>query len=196
MSGTMSRSNNQWQQFYQTDQPTMVQSWSSHATTDATNMVTTTTNTNTNTNMNTSVSNQLNRVTRPNNPRRRSRASRRTPTTLLNTDTTNFRAMVQRFTGGGNNVVDTTSSTPYLSNDVSSVTSAHQFLNTSYNSNTSSFNDGVGLLHPMMNDDYNVQFRAPNNDPYFMMTVADGGSTTAGNDGDDQHRGFRQKRVL
>ncbi|KAB2057407.1 hypothetical protein ES319_A11G166500v1 [Gossypium barbadense] len=32
--------------------------------------------------------------------RRRSRASRRIPTTLLNTDTTNFRAMVQQFTGG------------------------------------------------------------------------------------------------
>lgn len=32
--------------------------------------------------------------------RKRSRASRRTPTTLLNTDTTNFRAMVQQFTGG------------------------------------------------------------------------------------------------
>lgn len=32
--------------------------------------------------------------------RRRSRASRRTPTTLFNTDATNFRAMVQQFTGG------------------------------------------------------------------------------------------------
>lgn len=32
--------------------------------------------------------------------RRRTRASRRTPTTLLNTDTSNFRAMVQQFTGG------------------------------------------------------------------------------------------------
>ncbi|XP_009784006.1 VQ motif-containing protein 22-like [Nicotiana sylvestris] len=31
--------------------------------------------------------------------RRRSRASRRTPTTVLNTNTTNFRAMVQQFTG-------------------------------------------------------------------------------------------------
>lgn len=31
--------------------------------------------------------------------RRRSRASRKTPTTVLNTDTTNFRAMVQQFTG-------------------------------------------------------------------------------------------------
>ncbi|XP_019194710.1 PREDICTED: uncharacterized protein LOC109188467 [Ipomoea nil] len=32
--------------------------------------------------------------------RRRTRASRRTPTTVLNTDTANFRAMVQQFTGG------------------------------------------------------------------------------------------------
>ncbi|MQM10751.1 hypothetical protein Taro_043644 [Colocasia esculenta] len=32
--------------------------------------------------------------------RRRSRASRKTPTTVLNTDTTNFRAMVQQYTGG------------------------------------------------------------------------------------------------
>lgn len=31
--------------------------------------------------------------------RRRSRASRRTPTTIFNTDTRNFRAMVQQFTG-------------------------------------------------------------------------------------------------
>ncbi|KAL0405233.1 UNVERIFIED_CONTAM: VQ motif-containing protein 22 [Sesamum latifolium] len=38
------------------------------------------------------------RVSKP--IRKRSRASRRTPTTLLNTDTANFRAMVQRFTGG------------------------------------------------------------------------------------------------
>lgn len=37
------------------------------------------------------------RVSKP--VRRRSRASRRTPTTLLNTDATNFRAMVQQFTG-------------------------------------------------------------------------------------------------
>ncbi|KAK7371795.1 hypothetical protein VNO80_05160 [Phaseolus coccineus] len=37
------------------------------------------------------------RVSKP--IRRRSRSSRRTPTTLLNTDATNFRAMVQQFTG-------------------------------------------------------------------------------------------------
>ncbi|CAK9324426.1 unnamed protein product [Citrullus colocynthis] len=45
-----------------------------------------------------SVLNPEGRVGKP--VRRRSRASRRTPTTLLNTDTTNFRAMVQQFTGG------------------------------------------------------------------------------------------------
>ena len=33
------------------------------------------------------------------NPKKRSRASRRAPTTVLTTDTTNFRAMVQEFTG-------------------------------------------------------------------------------------------------
>lgn len=47
------------------------------------------------------------RVSKP--IRRRSRASRRTPTTLLNTDTTNFRAMVQHFTGGpaaGNQILN------------------------------------------------------------------------------------------
>ncbi|KAI4341919.1 hypothetical protein MLD38_026588 [Melastoma candidum] len=38
------------------------------------------------------------RVTKP--ARRRTRASRRTPTTVMNTDTTNFRAMVQQYTGG------------------------------------------------------------------------------------------------
>lgn len=43
--------------------------------------------------------------------RRRSRASRRTPTTLLNTDTTNFRAMVQHFTGS-----PAAAATPHLAN--------------------------------------------------------------------------------
>ncbi|XP_016459249.1 uncharacterized protein LOC107782827 [Nicotiana tabacum] len=40
-------------------------------------------------------------VTQPavRNPKKRSRASRRAPTTVLTTDTTNFRAMVQEFTG-------------------------------------------------------------------------------------------------
>ncbi|GFP99638.1 hypothetical protein PHJA_002107900 [Phtheirospermum japonicum] len=39
------------------------------------------------------------RSTAARNPRKRSRASRRAPTTVLTTDTTNFRAMVQEFTG-------------------------------------------------------------------------------------------------
>ncbi|RDX69544.1 VQ motif-containing protein 22, partial [Mucuna pruriens] len=53
------------------------------------------------------------RVTKP--TRRRSRASRRTPTTLLNTDTTNFRAMVQQFTGGPSApFAPTPSSTPQV----------------------------------------------------------------------------------
>ncbi|KAI4317251.1 hypothetical protein L6164_025139 [Bauhinia variegata] len=49
---------------------------------------------NTNSNNNSSNSNNVVR-----NPKKRSRASRRAPTTVLTTDTTNFRAMVQEFTG-------------------------------------------------------------------------------------------------
>lgn len=52
----------------------------------------------TNTNTNTNSLSPEGRVSKP--VRKRSRASRRTPTTLLNTDTANFRAMVQQFTGG------------------------------------------------------------------------------------------------
>jgi hypothetical protein len=39
------------------------------------------------------------RATVPRKPRKRARASRRAPTTVLTTDATNFRAMVQEFTG-------------------------------------------------------------------------------------------------
>jgi len=49
------------------------------------------THSNTNNNINVQVGNQK--------PKKRSRASRRAPTTVLTTDTTNFRAMVQEFTG-------------------------------------------------------------------------------------------------
>ncbi|XP_057440830.1 VQ motif-containing protein 22-like [Lotus japonicus] len=83
MSGSTSKD---WLHFYQESSsfPTAGQVSVSEATT-----VTTTTPT------------QLNPDGRVSKPiRRRSRASRRTPTTLLNTDTTNFRAMVQQFTGG------------------------------------------------------------------------------------------------
>ena len=55
-------------------------------------------NTNNNNNNNTgNSSNNNNNMVR--NPKKRSRASRRAPTTVLTTDTTNFRAMVQEFTG-------------------------------------------------------------------------------------------------
>ncbi|XP_071704557.1 uncharacterized protein [Rutidosis leptorrhynchoides] len=185
MSGTMSSTNNQWQHLYQNNQPTMVQTWSSD---DGATNATTNTNTNT-TNTNTSISNQLSRVTRPTNTRRRSRASRRTPTTLLNTDTTNFRAMVQRFTGGGNAGGDPV----FLSNE-SSVSSTNQFLNPYNSSISTSFNDGVGLINsgvvPRVNEGYNMQFQPPHSQPYFTMTADDGGSTSAVHDGDNE---FRQR---
>ncbi|XP_057430774.1 uncharacterized RING finger protein P32A8.03c-like [Lotus japonicus] len=44
-------------------------------------------------------SNNSNNNNQVRNPKKRSRASRRAPTTVLTTDTTNFRAMVQEFTG-------------------------------------------------------------------------------------------------
>lgn len=52
------------------------------------------------------------RVSKP--ARKRTRASRRTPTTLLNTDTANFRAMVQQFTGGPSNNFDIPGPSPQM----------------------------------------------------------------------------------
>ncbi|AEE83558.1 hypothetical protein [Arabidopsis thaliana] len=82
----MANSNNDWSQFY--NNQTFF--------TTATSTVTTTTTTATSADSPLSPDNR--RVAKP--TRRRSRASRRTPTTLFNTDTANFRAMVQQFTGG------------------------------------------------------------------------------------------------
>ncbi|XP_061344160.1 VQ motif-containing protein 22-like [Gastrolobium bilobum] len=87
MSDTMSGPND-WLHFYQQNLPAgqVLPSSVSEATTVTTTITTPT---------------QLSPEGRVSKPiRRRSRASRRTPTTLLNTDTTNFRAMVQQFTGG------------------------------------------------------------------------------------------------
>uniref|UniRef100_A0A803KWX9 VQ domain-containing protein n=1 Tax=Chenopodium quinoa TaxID=63459 RepID=A0A803KWX9_CHEQI len=53
-----------------------------------------------------------NRVSKP--ARKRTRASRRTPTTLLNTDTSNFRAMVQQFTGGPSSNFDISGPGPQM----------------------------------------------------------------------------------
>lgn len=174
----MSRSNDEWLQFYQNNQPATMQSWSG----DAATVVTAT---------NTGVSNQLSRVTRPTNTnnRRRSRASRKTPTTLLNTDTTNFRAMVQQFTGGGNG-----GAAPLPSHSSSSVTATHQSLNT-YSTISSNINDdGVASTSSLLpHDGHNVQFRQPHSrQPYFTMTVDDGGSSTA-YDGDHQNLGYGQR---
>lgn len=79
----MANSNNDWSQFY--NNQTFF--------TTTTSTVTTTT-----TAADSPLSPESRRVSKP--TRRRSRASRRTPTTLFNTDTSNFRAMVQQFTGG------------------------------------------------------------------------------------------------
>ncbi|XP_031499220.1 VQ motif-containing protein 22-like [Nymphaea colorata] len=62
-------------------------------------------------------------------PRKRTRVSKRAPTTLLNTDTHNFRAMVQQFTGGP---------------------SAHLF--TGYQTGGSNLNFGYGPHHHQMNN--------------------------------------------
>lgn len=82
---------NEWSQFYNNNQTFFTTS------TTASTAVTTTTAGDT-TSIDSRLSPETGRVTKP--TRRRSRASRRTPTTLLNTDTSNFRAMVQQYTGG------------------------------------------------------------------------------------------------
>ncbi|XP_010466483.1 PREDICTED: VQ motif-containing protein 22-like [Camelina sativa] len=83
---------NEWSQFYNTNQTFFTTS-----STVSTAVTTTTTGGDT-TSIDSRLSPETGRVTKP--ARRRSRASRRTPTTLLNTDTSNFRAMVQQYTGG------------------------------------------------------------------------------------------------
>lgn len=100
MSETMSGPEN-WLQFYQQ------QNLSTSQMSDSTIVTTTVTSSSmlnspigsgNNSGTNTGHLSPEGRVSKP--IRRRSRASRRTPTTLLNTDTSNFRAMVQQFTGG------------------------------------------------------------------------------------------------
>ena len=102
MSETMS-SPSDWLQFYNQNVSTHTTSSSGaqvdNRVSDATVVTTTvTSSTAVNSSSNTGHLSPDGRVSKP--VRRRSRASRRTPTTLLNTDTTNFRAMVQQFTGG------------------------------------------------------------------------------------------------
>ncbi|KAI3465588.1 hypothetical protein Pfo_022251 [Paulownia fortunei] len=84
-----------WMQFYQTNFTDISQFEIPPSTITTTSTTATTT---TATSRNNNFSPDQGRIAKP--VRRRSRTSRRTPTTLLNTDTTNFRAMVQQFTGG------------------------------------------------------------------------------------------------
>lgn len=95
MSETMPNNPSNWMQFYEpqrSPQPTMF-SDATVVTTMATSVVGTPDH-----HHQRGIGPSDGRVSKP--IRRRSRASRRTPTTVLNTDTTNFRAMVQQFTGG------------------------------------------------------------------------------------------------
>lgn len=112
MSDTMSGSGDDWVQFYHhhglSGQPSgPANLFSGDRVSDATIVTTAVTSASVpggghyGGNSSSSGSGHLNAEGRVSKPiRRRSRASRRTPTTLLNTDTTNFRAMVQQFTGG------------------------------------------------------------------------------------------------
>ncbi|KAL5193909.1 VQ motif-containing protein 22 [Glycine soja] len=102
MTQTMSGPNDSWLQFYnQNSTPSIPDFTVSTANVTTTTIVAATSPSQDMLNSSSSGPTHLSpegRVAKP--TRRRSRASRRTPTTLLNTDTTNFRAMVQQFTGG------------------------------------------------------------------------------------------------
>ncbi|KAK1405291.1 VQ domain-containing protein [Heracleum sosnowskyi] len=94
MSDTMSSPTDNWAQYYQHNAPAkpaglFISNQVSDATTVSTNTISSASG---------GGLSPEGRVSKP--VRKRSRASRRTPTTLLNTDTANFRAMVQQFTGG------------------------------------------------------------------------------------------------
>ncbi|OIW19911.1 hypothetical protein TanjilG_28890 [Lupinus angustifolius] len=96
---------NEWFQFYNQNFSTPLSISDSTATTTVTATTIPITTVTTTTTIATSPplpssSTHLSPGGRVSKPRRRSRASRKTPTTLLNTYTTNFRAMVQQFTGG------------------------------------------------------------------------------------------------
>lgn len=94
MSDTMSSPSNNWAQYYQHNAPAKPAGlFISNQVSDATKVTT-----NTISSASGGGLSPEGRVSKP--VRKRSRASRRTPTTLLNTDTANFRAMVQQFTGG------------------------------------------------------------------------------------------------
>ncbi|XP_076899130.1 uncharacterized protein LOC143552909 [Bidens hawaiensis] len=183
----MATSNNEWLHIYQNNlvgarapQHAAVQ-WQGDVT-DATAVTTITMATAT------SVSDQLGRVTRPNNSRRRTRA-RKTPTTLLNTDTTNFRAMVQQFTGGnfcgGVGASNGGGNTGFMA--APAAINPRQPLS-SYNTNY--YGMGSTGLPPAVGG-YNMEFRQPQHQHYYPI-VADNGGGGGGGGSDHQH-GFVQR---
>ncbi|CAN6990738.1 unnamed protein product, partial [Brassica rapa subsp. trilocularis] len=91
----MANNPNDWSPFYNNNQTFFT---TSTITSTAVTTTTTASPSGEATSMDSRLSPETGRVTKP--ARKRSRASRRTPTTLLNTDTSNFRAMVQQYTGG------------------------------------------------------------------------------------------------
>ncbi|KAJ0975914.1 hypothetical protein J5N97_017879 [Dioscorea zingiberensis] len=111
--------------------------------------------------------------------RRRSRASRKAPTTLLNTDTTNFRAMVQQFTGipSGpySSGIQTTSASPFinfgvLSSDDNINFNAH--IQPQYNNNNNN-NPTMFMLNNNNNNNNNN-----NSDGFFLDGLPAGHTAT------------------
>ncbi|KAK6254226.1 hypothetical protein QUC31_015946 [Theobroma cacao] len=99
MSSTTAATSNEWMQFY--EQTADELSASSLAFSDATAVATSgSSESNLSPSSLHSASDQLTPMGSSSKPiRRRSRASKKTPTTLLNANTSNFRALVQQFTG-------------------------------------------------------------------------------------------------
>lgn len=185
----MATSNNDWLQIYQNNLAgpthTTGMRWPGDVT-DATTVTTTATT------ATSGVSNQLGRVTRPNNTRRRTRASRKTPTTLLNTDTTNFRAMVQQFTGGNfcGGAVGSTGGGGLTGYTAASAAVPPRQPLMSYNSNSSGFNYygmGSGISSSSDIGSYSMEFRQPQHQHFYTVMADNGGA------GGDQQHGFVQR---
>ncbi|KAK6919802.1 VQ protein [Dillenia turbinata] len=111
------------------------------------------------------------RVSKP--IRRRSRASRRTPTTVLNTSTTNFRAMVQQFTGGP--------TAPFVaSNSPASMLNYHFGLAGSRQHNANPSSGGVMQLPSSAG--YHLQQQQPQQQQRLMFSLNNDNNSNNSND--------------
>ncbi|KAI3672434.1 hypothetical protein L6452_38522 [Arctium lappa] len=88
------------------------------------------------------------------NPKKRTRASRRAPTTVLTTDTTNFRQMVQEFTG--------IPAAPFSASSTSSPFSRRLDL----------YGGGVAPLHPLRPSAQKIQLQQQQQPSYLNSTTA------------------------